>query len=242
MFNFPYKDAVRFLLCALVLTIILMMVKSSLGVVEIIIVSTMIVVIVVIIDVVCKSGSVKNNFTQFKVPDCERPDMSEVLRMCRVKPEEGAVRGNAPAAPVESFALERSAYSAPYATNMPFISYSQEEANKQYANYDPSLYTNDFQYVTQPPEYYEPLGKPDATMRFDFEHGFTYLNTDKWTVPQRHPPVCISNAKPNVCPITLGGQQYVSVREFHDAQRIMPYDNINVRYIQDKLNGGRTGQ
>lgn len=238
MLSFPYKDVVRFLMVAIVLVVVLLLVRSSVGVAEIVIISTLIVIIVVVIDVACSaSGELpRQAFTQFQVPNCERPDLSMALRMCRTEPQKGAVRGNA--AQVEQF-LERSNYSAPYATNMPFISYDQTEANKQYAKYDPSLYTNDFQYVTQPPEYYEPLGKPNATMRFDFDHGFTYLNTDKWTVPQRHPPVCISNAKPNVCPITTGRDNYVRVSEFHDRQRTMPHDSINVKYIQDKLNGGR---
>lgn len=217
-----YRDIARFLLSTIVLTALLMVLKTELGAMEVFAISTMIVILIATINTVCNVAIMSTDVENFTVPDCERPDMSWATRMCRVNGE-----------PIkEPFQLEDSNFSAPYAANIPFMSYGP---HTERTPYDSTPFTNDFQYVTQPKEFYEPLGKEDETMNFGFHHGYSYLHTDKWTVPQRHPPVCISNVHQNVCPVAVGPRP-MSVKEFLDGERIRPYDSINVDYIHNKLN------
>lgn len=223
------KDIVRFLFTAILLVIVLMSTNSKMSVLEVVAVATIFVIIVVTIEVGCSALQAKiDTFAQFQVPNCSVPDMKWATRTCR-DPDNVVPRN----ATMENFELTRSNYVAPYASEMPFIPYNPDM--KPLANYDPSKFTNDFQYVTQPPEYYEPLGKANDTLRFDFNHGYSYLNTDKWTVPQRHPEMCIRDVRANVCPIEAPSS-YLGVGEFFDAQRTKLNYGINTRYIQDKLN------
>lgn len=218
----PYRDIARFVLSTIVLTLLLMVLKTELSVVEVFAISTMIVILVATIDTICTIRRTHNLQTEeFTVPDCQRPNMNWATRTCRLQT---SVK--------EPFQLEDSNFSAPYAANIPFMSYGP---HTERTPYDSTPFTNDFQYATQPKEFYEPLGKEDETMNFGFQHGYSYLHTDKWTVPQRHPPVCISNVHQNVCPVAVGPRP-MSVKEFLDGERIRPYDSINVNYIHNKLN------
>lgn len=212
-----YRDVARFLLSAVILTALLMVIKTELGAVEVFAIATMIVILVATVDTVCNMAVVSyaNSLENFTVPNCARPDVSSATRVCR-----------------EGFEVQGAEFSAPYAANIPFIAYGP---HTEHTPYDSTPFTNDFQYVTQPKEYYQPLGTQDETMNFGFQHGYSYLHTDKWTVPQRHPPVCVSNVHQNVCPVAVGPRP-MSVKEFLDGERIRPYDSINVNYIHNKLN------
>ena len=61
---------------------------------------------------------------------------------------------------------------------------------------------------------------------------------EKWYPQPPMPPVCVSEKRNNVCPIYTIGTP-VDVKEWNASRRIMPNDNINIKYIKDKLNSGR---
>ena len=115
---------------------------------------------------------------------------------------------------------------------MPPVTNSQQEIQN-----NQSLLTQypDLKYSELPLGFHKPLGSYDNTFTNDFDHGYSYLNTDKWTIPERRPPVCITDVKCPVCPVTTSGYP-LSVKEFADSQRIYPHDNINVPYVKDRMN------
>jgi hypothetical protein len=94
---------------------------------------------------------------------------------------------------------------------------------------------SDMQYNQLTPEQMQPLGSYDNTFTNKWDHGFTYLNTSKWAPPQRNSPVCKTEAKCPVCPVTTAGYP-VGVLEYDESRKVMPPDNINVNYIKDQLN------
>jgi hypothetical protein len=93
--------------------------------------------------------------------------------------------------------------------------------------------TSEMKYTELPPEMHQPLGTYDNTFTNDFDHGYTYLNTDKWSVPMRRPPVCIQEKECPVCPTFTTGTNM----ELKDFPMTVNYpEKINVNYIQDKMN------
>lgn len=95
-----------------------------------------------------------------------------------------------------------------------------EESDMKYSQLSPCMYT--------------PLGKYDSTMSNSFEYGYAYLNTNKWRVPMPAPPVCKTSTSCAVCPTNTSGYP-VDVKEWNNASKIMPPDNINIEYLK-KLN------
>lgn len=85
------------------------------------------------------------------------------------------------------------------------------------------------------PEQMEPMGSYDATFTNRFDHGFTYLNTSKWAPPQRNTPVCKTESRCPVCPVSTSGYP-VDVLQYDSSRKVMPPDNINVNYVKDQLN------
>lgn len=71
-----------------------------------------------------------------------------------------------------------------------------------------------------------------------FEYGDSFLPPSQWYPMPPHPPVCVSEKRCQVCPVTTIGTP-VDVKEWHQSRRITPADNINVDYIKEKLNSGR---
>jgi len=94
---------------------------------------------------------------------------------------------------------------------------------------------NEMKYTTQDPNFYEKLGDPDQTMSNGWKYGYSYLNTDKWTVPQPRPPVCVQTGPVcPVCPVTTSGYG-LDLMEFNGSTKIST-DNINTKYIKEVLN------
>lgn len=71
-----------------------------------------------------------------------------------------------------------------------------------------------------------------------FEYGYSFLPPEKWYVVPPHPPVCVSEKKCPVCPVYTNGTN-VDLKEWNSARRISAPDEINVEYIEEKLNSGR---
>jgi hypothetical protein len=72
----------------------------------------------------------------------------------------------------------------------------------------------------------------------NFEYGFSFLPPSNWYPTPPHPPVCVTNNRCPVCPVTATGLP-TDLKEWNSSRRIMPPDTINTSYIEEKLNSGR---
>ena len=77
-----------------------------------------------------------------------------------------------------------------------------------------------------------------ATNTGDFEYGYSFLPPSQWYPQPINPPICVTNQRSVVLPIYTTGTP-IDVKEWHESRRITPPDNINVNYINEKLNSGR---
>jgi hypothetical protein len=70
------------------------------------------------------------------------------------------------------------------------------------------------------------------------EYGYSFLPPEKWYPQPPRPPVCVTEKRCPVCPVTADGTP-TDVKEFHESRRVTQPDSINTAYINDKLNAGR---
>jgi len=71
-----------------------------------------------------------------------------------------------------------------------------------------------------------------------YEYGYSFLPPSMWYPVPPHPPVCVSEKRCPVCPVTTTGTP-VDMKEWDSSRRITPGDVINIDYARDKLNSGR---
>lgn len=71
-----------------------------------------------------------------------------------------------------------------------------------------------------------------------YEYGYSFLPPEKWYPVPPHPPVCVTEHRCPVYPITTTGTP-VDMKEWDSSRRITPGDVINIDYAKDKLNSGR---
>ncbi len=71
-----------------------------------------------------------------------------------------------------------------------------------------------------------------------YEYGYSFLPPEKWFPVPPHPPICVTEKKCPVCPVTTTGTP-VDMKEWNDSRRITPGDMVNVDYVRDVLNAGR---
>jgi hypothetical protein len=71
-----------------------------------------------------------------------------------------------------------------------------------------------------------------------FESGYSFLPPEKWYPVSPHPPVCVTEKKCPVCPVSTGGT-YVDLKEWDQSRKISSPDQINVQRVEEKLNSGR---
>ena len=81
-----------------------------------------------------------------------------------------------------------------------------------------------------------PLGANVNSQNSDFSYSF--LPPDKWYPVPPHPPVCITEMKCPVCPVSSDSST-VDLKEWNDARRVTPGDAVNTKYLNEKLNSGR---
>ena len=81
----------------------------------------------------------------------------------------------------------------------------------------------------------EKLGEYDNTFSNNWQNDYILLNTDKWRPAVGNQYKCKSEKVCPVCPSLTHGYP-VNVREFNNARKILPPDNISIDYITDKLN------
>ena len=92
---------------------------------------------------------------------------------------------------------------------------------------------NESRYTEFPDEMNKPLGSYDDTMTNKWNHGYTYLSTDKWSVPMVRPPVCINSSPCNVCPSNTSGYP-VNLMDFDNSRKITK-PKLNKKYIKENL-------
>jgi hypothetical protein len=71
-----------------------------------------------------------------------------------------------------------------------------------------------------------------------FEAGYSFLPPEKWYPTPQNPPVCVVEKQCPVCPVYTEGTN-IDLKYWDDSRRITPPDNINTKYIEEKLNSGR---
>lgn len=79
---------------------------------------------------------------------------------------------------------------------------------------------------------------PVATTWDTWEQGSSFLPPAQWFPVPPHPPVCVQEKVCPVCPIFTNGTN-VELKEWNSSRRVMPPDDINIKYVQEKLNSGR---
>lgn len=85
---------------------------------------------------------------------------------------------------------------------------------------------------------YNSLPVSSSYKSHDYEYGYSFLPPERWYPQPVRSPVCITDHRSEVMPIYTQGAP-ADVKEFHTARRVMPPDQINTDYINDKLNAGR---
>jgi hypothetical protein len=72
----------------------------------------------------------------------------------------------------------------------------------------------------------------------NFEFGYSFLPPKDWYPTPPFPPVCVTEKQCPVCPAYTSGTN-LELKEWNNSRRITPPDEINVRYVEEKLNSGR---
>ena len=93
-----------------------------------------------------------------------------------------------------------------------------------------SLY-GDMKYDELPPEKRIPLG--DQIPPDDWENQYTLLNTDKWSVPQRKPPLCVASKHMDPLPSNESG--YPMLLKEWDNSRVISNTYINQKWAKDQV-------
>ena len=98
--------------------------------------------------------------------------------------------------------------------------------------------SSDMRYNMYSAEEMEKLGTYDASFSNKWDQDYVLLNTDKWAPKFNHGMYkCKVEKKCPVCP-NLEKGKYIPLKEFDQAKKILPPDQINVDYIRDRLLSG----
>lgn len=71
-----------------------------------------------------------------------------------------------------------------------------------------------------------------------FETGYSFLPPSQWYPTPPFPPVCVTEKQCPVCPAYTGGTN-LELKDWNESRRISAPDEINVSYVEEKLNSGR---
>ena len=81
-----------------------------------------------------------------------------------------------------------------------------------------------------------PVGAGVNSQNSDFT--YTFFPPDRWYPVPPHPPVCVTETKCPVCPLTSSSAT-LDLKDWDDSRRITPGDVVNTKYVTEKLNSGR---
>jgi len=87
---------------------------------------------------------------------------------------------------------------------------------------------NDFNHLPIPTDYVS-----TAT-----DYGYSFLPPEKWYPEPPFPPVCVTDKRCPVVPLYTTGTN-VNLKDWDNARRITPPDNINTEYVKEVLNSGK---
>lgn len=71
-----------------------------------------------------------------------------------------------------------------------------------------------------------------------FEFGYSFLPPPQWYPTPPFPPVCVAEKQCPVCPVS-SSSDFVNLKEWDSTRKISPPDEINVKYVEEKLNAGK---
>lgn len=69
----------------------------------------------------------------------------------------------------------------------------------------------------------------------EYEYGYSILPPENWYPQPPRPPVCVTDNRCPVCP-TFTSNGVLDLKEWDDSRKIMGPANINVEYVQERLN------
>jgi len=92
---------------------------------------------------------------------------------------------------------------------------------------------NDLRYDELPVNKTKSIGDQIST---EWDNEYTLLNTDKWTVPQYRPPVCVKTN--NVDPLPTNEPGYPLALKEWDNSRIISNQYINKKWAMDQIDSG----
>ena len=95
---------------------------------------------------------------------------------------------------------------------------------------------DEMKYDVTPKDTFDP--RVDRQQDRSYEYGYSFIPPKHWYPPCKECPVCITDKKCPVCPVTTSGWP-VDVKEWDNSRRVSPPDQINIDYVRDKLNAGK---
>ena len=94
--------------------------------------------------------------------------------------------------------------------------------------------SNDMKYSELPSDFYIPLGS-QISNKWDENNEFNILNTNKWNVPQRKPPSCVTKGKYEPCDVCPMNSGYPAPLKDFDNSRHISNIKINKRWALDQI-------
>ena len=88
---------------------------------------------------------------------------------------------------------------------------------------------NDNIYNELSQDFYKPIGDKIAN---EWQNDYAILNTDKWTVPMKQPPVCINSTPCKVCDFDMGSN-YIPLKNWDNSRYVSNY-KINKDWIANQ--------
>lgn len=98
---------------------------------------------------------------------------------------------------------------------------------------DQGVIGNDMKYTD-----YGLIPVADGYKSKDYEYGYSFLPPEKWYPQPPRPPVCVTDKRCPVCPVSADGTN-ADLKEYNKSLRVTPPNMINVDYVEEKMNSGR---
>ncbi len=94
--------------------------------------------------------------------------------------------------------------------------------------------SNDMKYSELPIDFYIPLGE-QISSKWDEKDQYTLLNTDKWNIPQKRPPVCVTKGGSQPCDVCPMNSGYPAPLKDFDNSRYVSNIKINKQWVLDQI-------
>jgi hypothetical protein len=97
---------------------------------------------------------------------------------------------------------------------------------------------HDMSYSIYTEDELKPLGSFSKDFTNSFTHGYSNLATNKWRPPEYENSICKIEEECDTCNGEFENYP-VELSNWNNTRKILPRDNININYLQDKLNDGK---